>query len=184
MCGKRISESGYLKIHMRERFFLCGKYMARAHRWDTIQMHKVWQEFAKNWLNDKYKRTIYGRGFGCRGALCNNAPPSYITVQYISRILQEVTPLNPTTFMYGEDPCYLHKWETIQVPPYKLNWKKHERTIASRGYLSVQSAARASQDQEALLRKLRKANQVHQIWWIISALVDLNSIIWEKEQTQ
>ena len=32
MCGKNFSESGYLKIHMRERFFLCGKYVARAHR--------------------------------------------------------------------------------------------------------------------------------------------------------
>ena len=32
MCGKRFSESDYLKRHTREWFFLGGKYEARAHR--------------------------------------------------------------------------------------------------------------------------------------------------------
>ena len=43
-----------------ERFFLGGKYVARARRRDAIQMHKVWQKFLHYWLNDEYERTMYG----------------------------------------------------------------------------------------------------------------------------
>ena len=51
-------------------------------------MHKLWQEFLHNWMNDEYDRTMYGLGLGRRGwGLCINAP-SDVTVQYISKILQ------------------------------------------------------------------------------------------------
>ena len=94
-----------------------------------------------------------GVGLGRRGALCKGAP-SDDTVQYISRILQGVTPHHVHVW---RGPT-LHKWKAIQVPLYKLIQRNMRGLFASRGHLSVQSSARASQDHDALHRKLRKSN--------------------------